>query len=150
LYFLKALMTIRWNSSVVQLKYLSLLGAYAQTEYPYHFHSVETNSELYGGAKEFIEEVDSLAAGALNDVLSCLKYLGDQRQVKAQALLSLEVFWEIINWSDISKMGNLALNLWNLAKLGVDPAVLTRSIESLRRKADFKPTFQVLCVKLQE
>jgi hypothetical protein len=110
---------------------------------------VETNSELYGGARQFVAEVNSLAASVLNDLLSTLKTLGDQRQAKAQGQLSLQIFWEIINWGDVSEMGNLAFNLWNLSKQSMDPAVINRSLESLGKKANKKQEFQLLSSKLK-
>ncbi|ODM88588.1 hypothetical protein Ocin01_18094, partial [Orchesella cincta] len=115
LYLLKALMTIQWTSPILPLRFLSLLGAYAQGEYPYQFVGVDNNNSLYGCANQFIAEIDSLAGTILNDLLSKIKAYGDQNQIKKQARLSLELFFAIINWGEIHDMGNLAVNLWNFS-----------------------------------
>lgn len=109
---------------------------------------VETNSELYGTAKPFIAEVDLLADNVLKELLSHLKQLSDQRQTKARAKLSLDIFWEIVNWGDISVMTNYALDLWEVSKKGLDPAVINRSTEPLRKKANVKQEYQPLSSKL--
>lgn len=110
---------------------------------------MESNSELYGGAKEFLTELNSLSAGVLNDLLSHLKYLGDQRQLKAQGKLSLDIFWQIVTWGDVSQMGNLALNLWNLAKQGLDPGTKNKAIESLRKRAQSRKEIETFSAKIE-
>lgn len=42
LYLLKALMTFQWSSPILPLRFISLLGAYAQGEYPYQFNGGKT------------------------------------------------------------------------------------------------------------
>jgi hypothetical protein len=110
--------------------------------------AVDTNNGLYGGAKPFVAEVNSLAGGLLNDILSNLKVLGDHRQGKAQSKLSLDLFWEILNWGEVTQMGNLALNLWNLSRKHLDSGTALRSHQSVRRRGDYNEAFLSLVSKM--
>jgi hypothetical protein len=148
LYLLKALMSVEWNSPKFSLKFLSLLGAFAQQKYPYSFSGVDANDNLYGGDEKFITEVDFTASALLNDLLVSIKGYGDQGQPRNQGTLSLELFFQIIMWADIQQMWNLIINLWNLAKKNGDTKVLTKSLESIKRKANYTQEFQSLASKI--
>ena len=54
------------------------------------FFSVDSNNGLYGGADTFIADTNSVASGALNDLLVTLKLLGDEMQVKKQVRRSFD------------------------------------------------------------
>jgi len=109
---------------------------------------VDTNSGLYGGAKPFIAEVNSLAGGVLNDILSSLKILGDHRQGKAQSKLSLDLFWEILNWGDMQLMTNLVSNLWNLSRANMDTGTIKRSHLAVRSRCNSQENCKVLLSKM--
>jgi len=148
LYLLKALMTIQWASPIVPLRFLSLLGAYAQGEYPYQFVGVDNNNSLYGCANQFVTEIDSLAGTILNDLLSKIKAYGDQNQIKKQARLSLELFFAILNWGDIHDMGNLAVNLWNFSYKNLERKLAERTFESVQFKSRTNPAFEMLLSRM--
>jgi hypothetical protein len=65
-----------------------------------------------------------------------------------QSKLCLDLFMEIINWGDLSCMGNLAVNLWNLFKKNADQKLALKTLESIRRKSKRSNELQSLVTKL--
>lgn len=138
-------------------------------------YKVDNNLSLYGGAQQFVLEINSLAATILNDLLTKIKAYGDQNQIKKQvkqlaapliffnvssfgkaivypyciqARLSLELFSEIINWGDLNAMSNLAINLWNFSYKNLDNKLAVRAYTSLQQRSLSYPAFQNLITKI--
>lgn len=63
------------------------------------FLQVDNNHSLYGGAKQFLSEINSLAATILNDLLTKIKTYGDQNQIKKQvSIVPLRISISSINF----------------------------------------------------
>jgi hypothetical protein len=148
LYLLKALLSIEWTFPTVYIQALSLLGAYSQEKYAYHFNGVDANDGLYGGEERFVAELDTTATSVLNEILNIINTLGEQNQVKKQAKLSLDLFNEILIWGDVHEMWNLAVNLWKFSRKNVDHKLAVRTLETIRRKAFYRKEFQYLASKI--
>ncbi|CAG7719449.1 unnamed protein product [Allacma fusca] len=148
LYLLKALINIEWIFPSVYVQALSLVGAYSQEKYAYHFSGVDANDGLYGGEEKFVNELDATGTSVLNEILNIVKTYGEQNQIKKQAKLSLDLFNEILIWGDVDQMWNLAVNLWNFSRKNVDHKLAVRTLETIRRKAFYRKEFQYLASKI--
>lgn len=93
---------------------LDLLCSCAQETYPYHLQNVVSNDQLYGADPKFINEVNEIATGVVEDLLIMLQTFGDK--VKLQCSIALELFERIATKGDLrdDKIFQLSLNLWNL------------------------------------
>lgn len=87
----------------------------AQETYPYHLQNVISNDQLYGSDSKFINEINELSSGVLNELLKMLQAMIERP--KLQCLASLELFERVATKSDLcdDKMFTLAVNLWNLS-----------------------------------
>jgi len=148
LYLLKGLLKLQWDSPGLSVKVLSLLGAYTQENYPYGFEGVDANNKLYGGEEKFLAEVDAIATSVFNDILNKIKICGEENQLKKQGALCLELFLEIIHSGDLTELGGLAVNLWNLAMKNCDNKLAVRTFEFIRRKANSRNDLQAIVSKM--
>lgn len=100
--------------ATIYLNILDMLSSCAQDVYPYHFPNVVSNDQLYGADPKFINEVEEIASGVLEELLIMLKSLNDK--VKLQCNIAIELFERVATKSDLldEKMFQLALHLWNL------------------------------------
>ena len=80
--FLNAVPRFGWNESGgaevgVYIEMLGLLGAFAQRSLPYHVDGVDSNDTLYGGSKEYCEELDELVESVMKLIVEKLTKLGE-------------------------------------------------------------------------
>lgn len=104
------------TQATIYLHIIDILCYYAQDTYPYHLQNVISNDQLYGNDPKFINEVNELATGILNDLLVMLQAMSSERP-KLQSIISLELFERVATKADLTddKMFTLAINLWNLS-----------------------------------
>ncbi len=113
------------------LQFLACLSTAAQSEYPYHFESVESNDNLYGGAHEFVSAVNSLASEALGQLLA---YVRDVPSDGRRANLCLDLLELMVASGDLSDqhMAHLFLKLWKMAKKSQEQVSNTRFVLIVR------------------
>lgn len=104
------------TQATIYLHIIDILCYSAQETYPYHLQNVISNDQLYGNDPKFINEVNELVTGMLNDLLIMLQAMSTERP-KLQSIISLELFERVATKADIcdDKMFSLAINLWNLS-----------------------------------
>lgn len=102
------------GQAMIYLNVLDSLCWCAQDAYPYHFHNVVSNDQLYGADPKFINEINEMATGVVEELLVMLKTFGDK--VKLQCSIALDFFERVATKADLrdDKIFQLALNLWNL------------------------------------
>lgn len=73
-----------------------------------------SNDQLYGADPKFINEINEIASGILDEMLAMLKTFSDK--VKLQCSVAFDLFERVATKADLSddKIFQLALNLWNL------------------------------------
>lgn len=117
----------------IYLNILDALGWCAQETLPYHFPNVISNDQLYGSDPKFINEINDICSGIVEELLAELKTLSDKP--KLQGSLALELFERVTTAADLrdDQMFQLAIKLWNLSiksrhlvDLKVHNKVLTR------------------------
>lgn len=86
----------------------------AHENYPYHVEKVDSNDTLYGHDDNFLKTIDNLRDDVIQEILSYLKLLGEKSLFKRQSVIALECFFRLIIHGDISKIGKLAFDLWQL------------------------------------
>lgn len=111
-----------------------MLSCCAQDVYPYHLHNVVSNDGLYGADPKFINEINDLATGIVEDVLVALKLMSEKP--KTQATIALELFERVACKSDLDdgKLFSLAVNLWHLSiknRQMVDTRIYAKMIQHL-------------------
>jgi len=94
LYFLKALLTIEWESTRVSLGVLSILGAFAQEIYPYKFLGVDANDSLYGGHQQFLSEIDLMATKIYMSCWKLPKILEVSNNIRNRAICVWIFLWK--------------------------------------------------------
>lgn len=84
----------------------------------YNLFLVLSNDKLYGGDSEFIDVLEKYATNICQELLVVLKALGDNKEMKKQYNLALELFWRVVRRGDLLQrpMMSLAANLWMLAQ----------------------------------
>jgi hypothetical protein len=104
------------TQATIYLHIIDILCYFAQETYPYHLQNVISNDQLYGNDPKFVNEVNELATGILNDLLVMLQAMSSERP-KLQSIISLELFERVATKADLTddKMFQLAINLWNLS-----------------------------------
>lgn len=102
------------SQATIYLNILDMLCWCAQDSYPYHLQNVVSNDQLYGADPKFINEVNELATGVMEELLVMMKALSDK--VKLQCAIAIELFERVATKVDLrdDKILQLALNLWNL------------------------------------
>lgn len=102
------------NQATIYLNILDMLCCCAQVTYPYHLHNVVSNDQLYGTDPKFINEINEIASGVVEELLVVLKTFSDK--VKLQCSVAFELFERVATKADLrdDKIFQLALNLWNL------------------------------------
>lgn len=100
--------------ATIYLNVLDMLCWCAQDTFPYHLQNVVSNDQLYGGDPKFINEVELIATGVMEELLVMMKALSDK--VKLQCAIAIELFERVTTKADLrdDKILQLALNLWNL------------------------------------
>lgn len=91
-----------------------MLCCCAQDTFPYHLQNVVSNDQLYGADPKFINEVNEIATGVMEELLVMMKALSDN--AKIQCAIAIELFERVATKADLldDKIIQLALNLWNL------------------------------------
>lgn len=98
-----------------------------------------SNDQLYGSDPKFINEINEISSGIVEELLTELKMLSDKP--KLQGALALELFERVSTAADLrdDQMFQLAMKLWNLSvksrhlvDLKVHNKVLTR-VEGVQR-----------------
>lgn len=104
------------TQATIYLHIIDILCYFAQETYPYHLQNVISNDQLYGNDPKFVNEVNELVTGILNDLLIMLQAMSSE-QPKLQSIISLELFERVATKADLTddKMFTLAINLWNLS-----------------------------------
>lgn len=102
------------SQATIYLNILDMLCCCAQDTYPYHLQNVVSNDALYGADPKFINEVEEIATGVVDELLMMLKTYSDK--VKLQCSIALELFERVATKADLrdDKIFQLSLNLWNL------------------------------------
>lgn len=102
------------SQATIYFNILDMLCCCAQDTYPYHLENVVSNDRLYGADPKFINEVEEIATGVVDELLMMLKTYSDK--VKLQCSIALELFERVATQADLrdDKVFQLALNLWNL------------------------------------
>lgn len=108
----------------------------AQDIYPYRLHNVVSNDQLYGADPKFINEINEIATGVVEELLVMLKTLSDK--VKLQCSVAIELFERVATKADLrdEKIFQLALNLWNLTakhRQMMEPKVHLKMLQHLER-----------------
>ncbi|KAL4710688.1 hypothetical protein ACJJTC_004333 [Scirpophaga incertulas] len=153
--FIKMMERIHWKKTeplyyTTLLRVLDLLCEMTREHYVYHIDAVISNDKLYGSEEEFIKALDKHATNICQVLLAVLKLLGDNKEIKKQYTLALELFWRVVRRGEINKpsMMSLAVNLWILSKkLQHHNYSLAKSILSAL-KSD--PNYQELLLQLGE
>jgi hypothetical protein len=98
----------------IYLNILDMLCWCAQDTFPYHLQNVVSNDKLYGADPKFINEVNEIATGVLEELLVMMKALSDKP--KLQCAIAIDLFERVTTKADLreEKILQLALNLWNL------------------------------------
>lgn len=128
----------------IYLNTLDMLLVAGRDKYPYHIPSVISNDELYGSDPKFIAEVHTMCSQLIESILTQLKQLADNNNLRAQCSLSLDLFQKLVLNANISneKMFTLSINLWNLAMKNrkfLDaklPGKLLMNIQQMASKTD--------------
>lgn len=124
----------------------------AQDSYPYHLQNVVSNDQLYGADPKFINEINEIATGIVEDMLEILKVTSDK--TKLQCLIALELFERVATKADLhdDKIFQLALNLWNLTiknRQHVEPKAHLKMLQHLENvKASTRN--QIYCNRIEE
>lgn len=102
------------SQATIYLNILDMLCCCAQETYPYQLQNIVSNDKLYGSDPKFINEVNEIATGVVEDLLVMLKTYGDK--VMLQCSIALELFERVATKADLcdEKILQLAMNLWNL------------------------------------
>lgn len=122
------------NLAAIYLNTLDMLSWCAQDTYPYHLQNVVSNDQLYGADPKFINEINELATGIVDELLLMLKTYSDK--VKLQCSIALELFERVSTKADLrdDKVFQLAVNLWNLTiknRQAMEPKVHLRMLHHL-------------------
>ena len=74
-----------------------------------------SNDQLYGSDPKFINEINEISTGIVEELLTMLKSLADKPKV--QSAIALELFQRVTTKADLldDQIAQLALNLWNLS-----------------------------------
>ncbi|CAG0921980.1 unnamed protein product [Notodromas monacha] len=125
----------------VQLGILQLLSAATQEVYIHHIEGVDSNDTLYGGQGTFLQEVEDLASGLLEDLLGKLKECEDQQAYQRQMDMGVRMLDTLTQFADLREpaLVKLAVNLWNLVQRNggaVGQKLLVRRLESLKRRSE--------------
>lgn len=138
----------------IYLHIIDILCYFAQETYPYHLQNVISNDQLYGNDPKFVNEINELATGVLNDLLIMLQAMGNETP-KLQSIISLELFERVATKADLTddKMFTLANNLWNLSfKNRQDQRMhqkIYQHVQSIR-KATTKSHYADYCQRFDE
>ena len=122
------------NQASIYLNILDMLCCCAQDVYPYHLHNVVSNDQLYGADPKFINEINEIATGIVEELLVTLKTYSDK--VKLQCSIALELFERVATKADLTddKIFQLSLNLWNLTvknRQVMEPKVHLKMVQHL-------------------
>jgi hypothetical protein len=103
------------TQSIIQLNLIDMLCCSAQETYPYQLQNVISNDQLYGSDSKFINEINELATGVLEEVLQILQ--GMSEKPRSQCQTALDLFERVAVKADLcdDKMFELAVKLWNLS-----------------------------------
>lgn len=136
---LEKLKEIQFDSSqttlaTIYLNILDMLSWCAQDTFPYHLQNVVSNDQLYGADPKFINEVNEIATGVLEELLVMMKTLSDS--VKLQCSIAIELFDRVTTKADLrdEKILQLAMNLWNLTVKNhqiIDPQSHTKMLQRM-------------------
>ncbi len=79
---MNALPKFAWNpanpyKNRIYINMLLLLCSMSQKRLPYHIHGVQSNDELYGGAKGYMVELEEMIAGCIAEILKQMTSLGE-------------------------------------------------------------------------
>jgi hypothetical protein len=135
------------GQATIYLNILDMLCWCAQDTFPYHLQNVVSNDQLYGADPKFINEINEIATGIMEELLIMMKALGDN--VKLQCTIAIELFERVAIKADLrdDKILQLALNLWNLTvknRQVMEPKVHQKmlhhlkSVKSLSRNKDYR------------
>lgn len=102
------------GQATLYLNVIDTLCWFAQDTYPYHLQNVVSNDQLYGADPKFINEINDIATGIVEELLVMLKSLSEK--IKLQSFIAFEIFERVATKADLrdDKILQLALNLWNL------------------------------------
>ena len=132
---------------------IGILAAFAQETYPYRCRGIDANDVMYGSAPKFLEHLDQLAAGLVEEILEHLRDL--QSQVATGGLRKIHshsdaLLGTLTIAADLNRasMVDLFSNLWSLASKTVD-AEMERAFNA--RKKDITSALKRRgCVSLLE
>lgn len=104
--------------SQIQIRSLVWLSTAAQSDYPYHIESVESNDSIYGGSELFRSVIIETATDVLNQLIDRLT----KQQFDKRSSSVIDLFECVIEYGDISNTGNdddncmlrLAIHLWQM------------------------------------
>lgn len=127
------------------LEMVNYLCVAAQETYPYHVEKVDSNDTLYGHDQNFLKTIDNLRDDVVQEILSYLKLLGENSLFKRQSVVALDCFFRLIIHGDISKIGKLAFNLWQLVLKNncFDSATITKDIKFVDEMAQVSGNFDL-------
>ncbi|CRK98610.1 CLUMA_CG011946, isoform A [Clunio marinus] len=126
--------SVQGSLAFIYINVLDVLCWCAQGSYPYHFHNVVSNDQLYGSDPKFINEINEISTEIVDELLVIMKSYSDK--VKLQSSISLELFERVSVKADLNddKIFQLALNLWNLSikhRQTLDPKAHMKMIQHL-------------------
>ena len=97
---------IRWHFHVFKLNHSFL---------SFSFLAVDMNDVLYGGDTQFLDEVSQLNSKVLKMYLEHVSSLSnDEKSLKTQAQMCLQLFQVMVVYADIKFMGKLVVKLWQI------------------------------------
>lgn len=144
--------------ATIYLGILDMLCWAAQDTFPYHLQNVVSNDQLYGADQKFINEVNEIATGVLDELLMMMKALSDK--VKLQCTVAAELFNRVTTKADLrdDKILQLALNLWNLTvknRQFMDPRTHIKmmqhleSVKSSTRNKDYRELIESMISRMK-
>jgi hypothetical protein len=101
--------------SIIQLGLIDMLCCCAQEIYPYQLQNVISNDQLYGSDLKFINEINEIATGVLEELLQILQRMSERPKFQCQT--ALDLFERVALKADLcdDKLFELAVKLWNLS-----------------------------------
>jgi len=135
--FLNAVPRYKWSETSgaqigVYIEMLGMLSAFKQPSLPYHVEFVDSNDTLYGGSKEYHEELDEVTASVMKLIVDNLTRLGESegKNVKSkQSEMSLLLVNKMITVLEMDEVSfKFAKNLLKLVDKAANAKELTVSI----------------------
>lgn len=105
---MNALPKFAWNpanpyKNRIYINMLLLLCSMSQKRLPYHIQGIQSNDELYGGAKGYMAELEEMIAACIAEILKQMTTIGESHNKLLQARAALDLSNVLLATMDLCK-----------------------------------------------